>query len=198
LKLQHPLPELGIYLHKTIPVGGGLGGGSADGVFTLLALNELLGLKLSRESLLDHAGSLGSDCPFFVFSRPSLVEGRGEKLEAVPSVLQGYFLMLAVPGKRVDTRYAYSMVKPHDKGEEVREIIQSPPGQWQGRLTNDFEVPLFSEYPELRAIKDRLYGSGAVYASMTGSGSGVYGIFESMPDIPADFSRYFVHREELM
>ncbi len=195
LRLLHRFPEAGIYLHKTIPIGGGLGGGSSDGAFTLLALNELFSLNLSRESLMDHAGSLGSDCPFFISGTPSFVTGRGEKLETFSNILKGYYLLLVVPGRKVDTSYAYRMVKPDNRGAKVREIIQSPPGQWQGRIINDFEAPLFSEYPEMRAIKDRLYGSGAIYASMTGSGSGVYGIYENWPEIPLDFSRYFIHRE---
>lgn len=197
LRLQHKFPQVGIYLHKTIPLGGGLAGGSADGAFTLKAINDLFNLNLSQEALLDHAGNLGSDCPFFIKCIPSLVTGRGEILTAVEPVLKGFYLMLVVPGQKVDTSYAYKMVKPHNEGESVREIVQQPPQNWQGRLQNYFEGPLFSEYPELRAIKDRLYGSGALYASMTGSGSGVYGIFENMPEIPAEFTPYFVYREKL-
>ena len=197
LRLKHKFPLVGMYLHKVIPLGGGLGGGSADGAFTLKAINDLFKLNLSQEALLDHAGRLGSDCPFFIEGIPSLVTGRGETLTAVEPVLKGFYLMLVVPDQKVDTSYAYKMVKPHNEGENVLEIIRLPPQKWQGRLQNYFEAPLFSEYPELRAIKDGLYGSGALYASMTGSGSGVYGIYESMPEIPVEFTRYFVHREKL-
>ena len=197
LRLQHKFPQVGMYLHKIIPLGGGLGGGSADGAFTLKAINDLFNLNLSQTALMDHAGSLGSDCPFFIMGTPGLVTGRGETLVPVKPVLKGFYLMLVVPDQKVDTSRAYGMVNPHNRGEKVTEIIQSPPQNWQGRLKNFFEPSLFSEYPELRTIKDRLYGSGALYASMTGSGSGVYGIFEMVPEVPPEFSRYFVHREKL-
>ena len=119
-------------------------------------------------------------------------------MTAVSPILTGYYLLLIVPDVKVDTSSAFKMVHPHNEGESVSEIIQLPPENWQGRLLNYFEGPLFSEYPELRAIKDRLYDSGALYASMTGSGSGIYGIFDSLPEIPPEFQGYFIHSEKLI
>jgi 4-diphosphocytidyl-2-C-methyl-D-erythritol kinase len=197
LRLRHTFPKVGMYLHKRIPMGAGLGGGSADGAFTLRCVNDLFMLSLSQQELLEHAGNLGSDCPFFIVNTPSMVTGRGEILKPVSPCLRGYYIMLIVPHLEVDTSLAYKMVHVSPKGEKVSDIIQLQPENWQGRLLNYFEGPLFSEYPELRAIKDRLYGAGALYASMTGSGSGIFGIYRSFPEIPHEFHRYFVYREKL-
>lgn len=197
LRLKHTFPKVRIYLHKTIPMGAGLGGGSADGAFTLRCINDLFRLNLSQQAMLEHAGNLGSDCPFFITNTPSLVTGRGEILKPVSPCLKGYYIMLIVPDLKVDTSSAYKMVHPYNEGEKVSDIIQLHPENWQGRLLNHFEGPLFSEYPELRAIKDRLYDAGALYASMTGSGSGMFGIYSSYPEIPHEFHRYFAYREKL-
>ena len=197
LRLKYAFPEVRIHLHKIIPVGGGLGGGSADGAFTLKNINDQFRLNLSQQALLEYAGNLGSDCPFFIPNEPSLVCGRGEILSPVSPCLKGYYLLLVVPDLKVDTSNAYKMVHPRDEGENLSEITRLPPENWQGRILNCFEGPMFSEYPELRAIKNRLYDSGALYASMTGSGSGIYGIYDSLPDPPREFHRYIVHREKL-
>lgn len=197
LQSKYTVQALGIYLHKVIPPGGGLGGGSSDGAYTLKSIDRLLDLELSREKLLEYAGELGSDCPFFIENTPSLVTGRGEKLQPLPACLGGYYLILVIPDIRISTTQAYSMVNPFNDGEPVGDIVRLPPEKWQGRLVNDFEAPLFSEYPELRAIRDRLYGSGAIYASMTGSGSGIYGIYNEQPAMPPELERYFVYTEIL-
>ena len=197
LRLKHVFPGVRIHLHKIIPLGGGLGGGSADGAFTLKSINELFRLNLSQQDLLEYAGSLGSDCPFFIPNTPSLVTGRGEILSPASPCLTGYYLLLVVPDFKVDTSYAYKIAHPHNEGENVSEIIQLTPENWKGRQLNHFEGPLFSEYPELGTIKDRLYDSGALYASMTGSGSGIYGIFDRFPEFPPEYNRYFLYREKL-
>ncbi len=197
LRTKHAVPEVRIHLHKVIPAGSGLGGGSADAAFTLKAVNDLCKLGLPRETLMEYAGRMGSDCPFFISNTPSLVTGRGEVLHPLSPGLTGRYLLLVVPDVRIDTSLAYKMVRSRSGAERVSDIVKLPPEKWQGRLLNDFEAPVFSEYPELRAIRDRLCNSGAVYASMSGSGSALYGIYNAEPDVPEEFHAYFVHTQKL-
>ena len=197
LRLKHNVPDVRIRLHKVIPVGGGLGGGSSDAAFTINVINEIYHLDLAPGILMDYAARIGSDCPFFISNVSGLVSGRGEVIRPLSPGLKGYYLLLVVPELRIDTRHAYKMVKSRSDGEAVGNIIQLPPEKWQGRLLNYFEGPIFSEYPDLRAIKYRLYETGALYASMSGSGSSLYGIFDRKPEIPAEFERHFVHVEQL-
>jgi len=178
LKRDFPeLPAIKIYLHKAIPMGAGLGGGSADGAFMLTLLNEKFGLKLSTDRLLDYSLQLGSDCPFFIINKPCFATGRGEMLETVPINLSNYSWVLVQPEEQVNTAWAFSEVTPAQPQKALKEIVMQPVETWKVMLTNDFESPVFRHYPALKEIKDNLYESGAIYASMTGSGSCVYGIF---------------------
>ena len=179
LKKDFPqLSSIKLHLHKTIPTGTGLGGGSADGAFTLKLLNQKFDLGLSTEQLLDYALQLGSDCPFFIINKPCYATGRGEVLETMKLDFSAYKLIIVNPGIHVSTAEAFSLITPTLSSGSIKQIIHQPVESWKTNLKNDFEEPVFKKYPEIKQIKDDLYKAGAVYASMTGSGSTVYGIFE--------------------
>jgi 4-diphosphocytidyl-2-C-methyl-D-erythritol kinase len=187
------LPPLHIQLHKLIPAGAGLGGGSADGAFMLQLLNRKFQLGLSAERLLAFALELGSDCPFFVINKPCFARGRGEILEPVNLDLSAYRILLVNPGIHISTAWAFSKIKPEKERPSLKEIIQTPVPSWQGKLLNDFEPHVMAAYPELQKIKDSLYNSGAHYASLTGTGSTIFGLFPEKSSVRLDFpSGYFV------
>jgi 4-diphosphocytidyl-2-C-methyl-D-erythritol kinase len=173
------LPPARIHLHKVIPMGAGLGGGSSDGAHTLMLLNRMAGLGLSPDSLRDYALTLGSDCPFFMYGQPCFATGRGEEMEPVTLDLTGYRLVLVNPGIHVSTATAFRGILPSVPEISARDIIRTPVAAWRETLVNDFERTIFPEYPEIGQIKQKLYTQGAVYASMSGSGSSVYGIFDA-------------------
>ena len=178
LKKDYPaLPPVKMHLHKVIPTGAGLGGGSADAAFTLQLLNDYFKLELSTDQLLHYALSLGSDCSFFIQNKPAYATGRGELLEPVSVDLTGYTLVIVNPGIHVPTAKAFAGIRPALPEKSLKEIIAQPVSSWADDLVNDFEKPIFYQYPEIAAIKDELYRAGAVYASMSGSGSTVYGLF---------------------
>lgn len=178
LAADFSLPPVKIFLEKTSPVGAGLGGGSADAAFALKMLDELCGLELSEEALAGYAARLGSDCAFFIYNRPMIGEGRGEILTEYPLSLDGYDLQVITPaGIAVSTKDAYGGIRPHLPEVPLREALASPVSQWQDVLVNDFEETVFAKFPELAAIKKSLYDSGAVYASMSGSGSALFAIY---------------------
>ena len=172
------LPPVKIFLEKTSPVGAGLGGGSSDAAFALKMLNELCGLELTEEALAGYAARLGSDCAFFIYNRPMIGEGRGEVLTECPIDLDGYEVQVITPaGIAVSTKDAYGGIRPHLPVVPLRDALALPVEQWDGVLVNDFEETVFAKFPELAAIKRSLYDSGAVYASMSGSGSALFAIY---------------------
>jgi 4-diphosphocytidyl-2-C-methyl-D-erythritol kinase len=176
------LPPVKIFLEKGAPVGAGLGGGSADAASALRTLSELFGLGLDEPALAARAARLGSDCPFFVYNRPMLGTGRGEVLEPYDIDLSAWELRIAVPeGVRVGTADAYRGITPREaaggRALPLREALSRPVAEWRGRLVNDFETTVFAKFPAVAAAKQALYDAGAVYASMSGSGSAVYGLF---------------------
>lgn len=174
------LPPVKIFLEKTSPVGAGLGGGSADAAFALKMLNELCGLELSEQKLVEYASRLGSDCAFFIYNRPMIGEGRGEILTEWPVDLSGYDLQVVTPaGIAVSTKDAYSGIKPHLPEVPLRDALARPVEEWDGILVNDFEETVFAKYPELAAIKRSLYDCGAAYASMSGSGSALFALYKA-------------------
>ena len=178
LKKDFPsIPNIKMHLHKHIPMGAGLGGGSADGAFTLVALNQLFNLQLSEQALLNYALQLGSDCPFFILNCPAYATGRGEILKPIHVNLDGYSIVIVNPGIAISTKLAFSLITPKVPDTNMEAIICEPVTAWKHSLLNDFEAPIFNSFPELANIKDTLYQKGAVYASMTGTGSTVYGIF---------------------
>jgi len=193
----HPLPGAKAALHKIIPAGAGLGGGSSDGSHTLRLLNELAGEPLNTETLLQLASELGSDCPFFIRNKPAFVTGRGEILEPISIDLQGNYLLLIHPRIHVPTAEAYKLVSPSAPVFSLTELPQLPLREWRDKVKNDFEAGIFRVHPEIQGIKEKLYAMGAIYASMSGSGSSVYGIFPDEPELPSDFGKYFVWKGRL-
>lgn len=177
------LPAIKMHLHKVIPLGAGLGGGSSDAAFTLQLLNEKFNLNIETEQLIKFALQLGSDCPFFIINKPSFAKGRGEILEPVNIDLSQYKILIVSPGIHIDTKWAFSKIISRERKISIKEIIVQPIESWNGELQNDFELPVFAEYPELEKIKNDLYDLGATYASLSGSGSSVYGIFSKEKNI---------------
>ena len=167
-----------IHLHKQIPIGAGLGGGSADASFTLKYLNELFDLNLNSKDLEKYAFRLGADCPFFIDNTPKLVEGIGEKMTSIDLDLSNYEIRLVNPDIHISTREAYSGIVPKTPVLSVEKIIELPIIEWKGKLKNDFEESIFEKHQQLEGIKDELYKQGSIYSSMSGSGSIVFGIFE--------------------
>lgn len=167
-----------ITLDKHLPDGAGLGGGSADAAFTLKILNEMLGKRFSKEELNHMALKLGADCPFFLVNRPCFAEGIGEKLTPLELNLKGKILLIIKPDISVSTAEAFAGIKSHKPDFDLRYLPYLPIEEWKDRIFNDFETTVFAKHPELDAIKQRMYEMGAVYASMSGSGSSIYGIFE--------------------
>ncbi len=175
------MPPVKIFLEKLSPVGAGLGGGSSDAAFALKMLDELCSLGLSEECLADYAARLGSDCAFFIYNRPMTGEGRGEILKEYPIDLSGYEIQVLTPeGIAVSTADAYRGIRPRVPEISLREALARPVNEWDGVLVNDFEETVFAKYPELAAIKKSLYDSGAVYASMSGSGSALFALYEKL------------------
>ena len=178
---DYKLPPVKIFLEKTSPVGAGLGGGSADAAFALKMLNEMCELGLTEQQLAQYAARLGSDCAFFIYNRPMFGEGRGEILtdfELELGLSDQFELQVLTPaGIAVSTKDAYAGIKPHLPEVPLREALAKPIEEWSGILINDFEETVFAKYPELAAIKRSLYDSGAVYASMSGSGSALFALY---------------------
>lgn len=194
LKKNHPsLPAAIIHLHKAIPTGAGLGGGSADAAFTLKLVNDKFNLGLSTGQLINYSLQLGSDCPFFILNKPCFARGRGEILEEIPLNLAAYKVIIINPGIHINTARAFAGITPAPPAKSVKEIIQQPVETWKGELINDFEKNIFIQYPEIASIKNKLYENGAIYASMSGSGSTVYGIFKKNDLIDLHLpSHYFI------
>ena len=194
LKNDFPqLPSVKVYLHKIIPSGAGLGGASADGAYMLKLLDEKFNLKLSQERLINYALQLGSDCPFFIINTPCFAQQRGEVLEPINLNLSGYKLMLINPGIHINTAWAFTQVK-FTNNKNINTIISTPVEKWKPDLVNDFELTVFEKFPEIADIKKHLYAAGALYASMSGSGSTMYGIFSknSIIDYKPFSQHYFV------
>lgn len=198
LKHDFDLPPIHIYMYKHIPLGAGLGGGSADGAFMLKLLNEKFTLGLTIDQLEAYAARLGADCPFFIQDRPVLATGTGNVFTPIDLTLKGMYIVLVKPSVSVSTREAYESITPAAPATPLAELIRRPIEEWRTCITNAFEPGVFRIYPEIAAIKDKLYDMGAVYASMTGSGSTVYGIFrEAVPYVDEHFSKHFCRIREL-
>jgi len=198
LKQDFPsLPSIQMHLHKTIPMGAGLGGGSADGAFTLRLLNQQFQLGLTQDQLIQYALQLGSDCPFFILNQPCFATGRGEIMTPIALDLSAYQFVLINPGIHVPTGWAFAQLKPATPAISCEEIVMQDPTTWQDRLINDFEPAVMETYPVIRQLKEQLYALGAVYASMTGTGSTVYGMFYKATDLSSlSFSsEYFVYKD---
>jgi 4-diphosphocytidyl-2-C-methyl-D-erythritol kinase len=181
LKLDFDLPPVSIHLFKNIPIGAGLGGGSADGAFMLKLLDEKFSLNLNSAQLRQYAAQLGSDCPFFIDNIVSFVEGTGDTFSSIDMDLKGLFLAIVYPNIHVDTAMAYRNISPTIPKSSLKSILENTSlDSWRNKITNDFEINATEDWMEL---KNNLYALGALYASMSGSGSAVYGLFNSAPNL---------------
>ncbi len=178
LKKDFPtLPAVKMHLHKNIPMGAGLGGGSSDGTAVIKLLNQQFNLGLNNHQLVDYASTLGSDCAFFVYENACHATGRGEILQTSNCDLSNYQIVLIHPGIHISTAWAFSQLTPQNKSKSIAEIVAGPITNWKAELINDFEAPIISANPTIGEIKQMLYQQGAIYASMTGSGSSIFGLF---------------------
>ncbi|MDD3320330.1 MAG: 4-(cytidine 5'-diphospho)-2-C-methyl-D-erythritol kinase [Paludibacter sp.] len=192
LRSKYQFPAVDISLLKQIPFGAGLGGGSADAAFMLKALNELFNLKITPKRLEILAAKLGADCPVFIRNKPAFATGIGNAFISIDLSLNGYFLLLVKPDIHVSTPEAYSLVVPEKPEFSLQELIKAPVSEWKSTIKNDFEKSVFKTHPVIEKIKFQLYDMGAKYASMSGSGSSVYGIFEDVPEKNDLFAGCFV------
>ena len=186
------LGEVKILLDKRVPFGAGLGGGSSDATAVILALNELYNLGLSEERLVEIAAMIGSDTAFFVRNTPQLCTGRGEKMTPIELPLQGKYLVVAKPEEGVSTKEAYAGVKPAVPQVRLAEALQRPIEEWQGIVKNDFEPHIFKSHPAIAELKKGLLDAGALYASMSGSGSAVFAIFAEKPKLEQINTNYYL------
>lgn len=192
LKKDFPgLPPVSIHLHKAIPMGAGLGGGSADGAFMLTMLNKKFQLNLSVEKLIAYALQLGSDCPFFILNKPCFATGRGENLTPLPLDLSAYKIILVNPQIHVSTKDAFLKLTPALPSKSLETIIRQPVATWKDELKNDFEEQVFRLHPAIKEAKERLYNLGAVYAAMSGSGSTIFGIFNKDAKTHLSFPEHY-------
>ena len=198
LKKEFDLPPVSMYLYKHIPTGAGLGGGSSDAAYALKVLNEKYSLSLSDERLEAYAAEIGADCAFFIKNNPVFATGIGNIFSDIKLNLTGMTLVLVKPDIFVSTRDAYSNINPSAPKVSLKDLLSEPVTSWKDTVFNDFEKSVFPKYPEIAAIKDKLYDMGAVYASMSGSGSSVYGIFENPVEyVEETFAGYFCRQREL-
>lgn len=197
LKTKYDIPPLEIHLLKAIPFGAGLGGGSADAAFMLKLVNDFCQLGILPDELEKMAASIGADCPFFIRNTPVFATGTGNIFESVELSLKDYHLCLVKPDIAVSTPEAYSQVTPAAPAVSLKEIITRPVGEWKEQMVNDFEKSVFSKHPAIGRIKEALYQVGAVYASMSGSGSSVFGLFEAPTLLKDQFKDCFVWEGQL-
>lgn len=176
---RYGIAGVGITLDKRVPFGAGLGGGSADGTAVILAINDIFSLDLTEEELIARAAELGSDTAFFVRNTPQLCEGRGEQMTAIDVNLDGMWMVIIKPNESVSTREAYAGVKPAVPALPLTERIKRPISEWQGLIKNDFETSVFAAHPAIASAKQQLLQAGAIYASMSGSGSALFGLFDN-------------------
>lgn len=198
LKKEFSIPPLDIFLYKNIPTGAGLGGGSSDAAFMMKGLNEAFSLGLSNSEMERRIAKYGADCAFFIQDRPAFATGIGDCLTSVDLSLAGKWILLVKPGIFVSTKEAYAQVRPHRPHVSLQESTRSPITLWRHSVENDFEESVFPRHPELRAIKQTLYDMGALYASMSGSGSTIFGIFDRpVEEAKKVFSQHFVFVKKL-
>ena len=197
LASDYDLPGIYVHLHKVIPFGAGLGGGSSDAAFMLKALNEYFGLGLDKEVLIGYASRLGSDCAFFISGHPAFASGKGEVLKETDILIRGYRIILVKPGFGISTPEAYAGICPKPAGFDLRRLGELPVERWKEVVNNDFETTVFRLYPQLSEIKRQLYTLGACFVSMTGSGSAIYALFKEQQEITAEFPGCFVWQDKL-
>lgn len=197
IQSKHLLQSADFYLHKVIPTGAGLGGGSSDAAFTLKLLNETNGIGLSETELENISAHLGADCAFFIKNKPIFASGIGTVFENIALSLEGYYLVLVKPDIHVSTAEAYSLVHPDRPKIALKEALADSIDTWKNTVVNDFETSVFERYPQIRSIKEQMYLNGAFYASMSGSGSSVFGLFRKPVDLRQSFKDCFYWSETL-
>ncbi|MCD8740211.1 4-(cytidine 5'-diphospho)-2-C-methyl-D-erythritol kinase [Mucilaginibacter roseus] len=183
IKKDYDLPPVSIHLHKNIPIGAGLGGGSADAAFFIKLLDLQFGLNLTIEQMEGYARQLGADCAFFIQNKPVYAHGKGDVFQPVQLDLSAYKIVLVMPPAHVSTGEAYRGVRPKPSIHSLQDLVQQPVALWRQYIKNDFEESIFKNHPVIRGVKAALYEAGALYASMSGSGASVFGIFEQTPDL---------------
>jgi len=198
LNQDFTIPPVHIHLHKAIPFGAGLGGGSADATFMLKQLNNYFKLNISQEKLIEYALALGSDCPIFIINKPCYGTGRGEILESISINISGLYLGLINPGIHVPTKEAFANISPKHSAFDLRQSIQQPISEWKYSIGNDFENSIFPKYSAIADIKKQLYNHGALYASMSGSGSSVFGIWSEELDLKKLFPHYYCWMSKIL
>ncbi len=187
----YKLPQLNIHLHKVVPIGAGLGGGSANAAILMKELNNAYNLGISIKRLEELASYIGSDCPFFIQNKAVFARGRGEVFETVDLDLSNYYIYIIKPDISISTSAAFAGITPHKPAVSIKKLISKPIEQWRDYIINDFENNIFKQHPMLGEIKQNMYDIGAVYASMSGSGSAVYGIFSQEPKLIAKYKDVF-------
>jgi 4-diphosphocytidyl-2-C-methyl-D-erythritol kinase len=192
LQQKYQLPEIQMHLHKLVPIGAGLGGGSSDASQVLLLLDNMFNLRLTKDELQEAANTLGSDCGFFIHNKPLLAKGKGDVFEEITISLKDYFFVIVMPDIHISTADAYRHVTAELKKISLKEIISMPIEKWKDLLVNDFEKTALKKYPVIEYLKQEMYKLGATYASMSGSGSAVYGIFKKEVDVSNQFKEYSV------
>ena len=193
------LPPVDIHLFKHIPSGAGLGGGSSDGAHMITLLNRRFGLRMTLSRMEEYASELGADCPFFIRNKPVLATGTGNVMNNINLSLKGWSLIIFKPEIDITTKEAYTGIATQRPVVALHEAIQEPVEKWKNIIVNDFEKGAFAKYPQLKNIKDKMYSAGAVYASMTGSGSAIYGLFRKPLDHPAElFPELFCTQRDLL
>lgn len=194
---DYNLDPVKVHLHKVIPTGAGLGGGSADAAFFINLLNDVLEIGLAWGEKHHYAKQLGSDCSFFIANRPAFCFERGDEFESILLDLSGWDIVLVKPPVHVSTADAYAGITPSAAVESPEDIVTLPVEEWKDKLVNDFEDTVFAKYPEIAAIKTELYSMGATYACMSGSGATVFALFKNAPDLTGKFANCFVHTGKL-
>ena len=197
LNEEFGIPPVKILLHKIIPAGAGLGGGSSDAAYMLKGLNDYFQLGIPAIKLQKQAIQLGSDCGFFIENKTSFISGKGDIITPAPEVLKNKWLYLFYPGLYVSTADAYSLVKPRFFHKKITDVVLMNYDDWKENIINDFEVPVFKKYPLIGEIKQKLYESGAFYASMSGSGSSVFGIFHEQQSFSSFLKQWLIWGEEV-
>jgi len=192
IKSHFSINGVQLHLHKNIPIGAGLGGGSSDAAFTLKMLNQFFELKIPKNELKAIVAEIGNDCPFFIDGKASYAFDKGQLLEQIDLDLKAYQILIVYPHISISTKWAYESITPRKKALPLTELIRKPIEAWRDLIKNDFEQVVFQKYPEIEIIKSKLYEKGAVYASLSGSGSAVYGLFKKIPVIKNSFKDYFI------
>lgn len=197
LKEEYDLPAVKIFLEKVIPFGAGLGGGSADASFAIKLLNDMFRLGMDTVKMESVAAKIGADCPFFIQNKPSFVTGIGDVLSPIEFSLAGVYFLLVKPDDFVSTKEAYSKVVPKTPVLPLSDMVMKPISEWKYNVVNDFEESVFASHPTVKSVKDTMYENGAMYASMSGSGSSVFGFFRSEVDVESLFPNMFTFQQKL-